>query len=135
MFKKILLLCIVATLSFASFKEVDYVQMQDMIKKGVKVIDIRRIDEFKRFGIIKSAHTLTFFDNQGHYDIPSWMNKFVKIVKNKDEPFILYCAHANRSKVVGNFLDKQVGYKNVYDLKGGIEYGWIDKGLKTVKYK
>jgi len=135
MFKKILLLCLITTLSFASFSEVDYKQLQNMIKKGVKVIDIRRIDEFKRFGIIKSAHTLTFFDDRGNYDISSWMNKFTKIVKSKDESFVLYCAHANRSKVVGDFLSKQVGYKNVYDLKGGIEYGWIDKGLKTVKYK
>jgi rhodanese-related sulfurtransferase len=30
-------------------------------------------------------------------------------------------------------LSNQAGYKNVYDLKGGINYGWIDKGLKTIK--
>jgi rhodanese-related sulfurtransferase len=61
------------------------------------------------------------------------MNEFVKLVKTKETPFVIYCAHANRTKVVGNFLDSQMGYKEVYDLKGGINLGWIKKGLKTVR--
>ena len=137
MFNKIILAMVVfVNIANASFKEIDANELQKMIKeKNVVVIDIRRDDEFKQYGIIKDAKTITFFDQRGKYDVPSWMNEFVKVVKTKDQPFILYCAHANRSKVVGNFLDKQMGYKNVYDLKGGINYGWIDKGLKTVKLK
>jgi rhodanese-related sulfurtransferase len=137
MFKKIILAMIVfVSIANASFREVDYQELQKMVKeKKVVLIDIRRVDEFKQYGIIKDAKTITFFDEQGQYNIPSWMKEFVKVVKTKEQPFILYCAHANRSKVVGNFLDKQLGYKNVYDLKGGINYGWIDKGLKTVEFK
>ena len=37
--------------------------------------------------------------------------------------------------MLGNFLNKQVGYTNVYELEGGINYRWIDKGKKTVEYK
>ena len=137
MFKKIILATIVfVSIANASFREVDEKEFQTMVSKdNIVVIDIRRDDEFKQYGIIKNSKTITFFDERGKYDIPSWMEKFSKLVKTKDQPFILYCAHANRSKVVGNFLDKQLGYKNVYDLKGGINYGWIDKGLKTVKFK
>ena len=137
MFKKIILAMIVfVSIANASFKEVDYKQLQEMMKKdNIVVIDIRRDDEFKQYGIIKGAKTITFFDARGKYDVPAWMKEFVKVVKSKDQPFVLYCAHANRSKVVGNFLSKQLGYKNVYDLKGGINYGWIDKGMKTVKFK
>jgi rhodanese-related sulfurtransferase len=61
------------------------------------------------------------------------MTQFVKIVPTKDTKFILVCAHANRTKVVANFLSKELGYTNVNELDGGINYGWIDKGLKTVK--
>lgn len=135
MFKKIVITILLSTLMFANFSEVDEKQMQKMIKNGVQIIDIRRLEEFKQTGIIKGSHTLTFFDGKGQYNIPAWINKFVKIVKTKEQPFVLYCAHANRTKMVGKFLSEQVGYKNVYDLKGGIAYGWIDKGLKTVKYK
>ena len=137
MFKKIILATIVfVSIANASFREVDEKEFQTMVSKdNIVVIDIRRDDEFKQYGIIKDSKTITFFDGRGKYDVPTWLNEFVKVVKTKDQPFILYCAHANRSKVVGNFLDKQLGYKNVYDLKGGINYGWIDKGLKTVKLK
>ncbi|HIP11252.1 MAG TPA: rhodanese-like domain-containing protein [Arcobacter sp.] len=133
--KILLTLCMIATLSFADFREVDTKELQAMIKKGVQVIDIRRAGEFKQTGIIKGAHMLTFFDNRDKYDVPAWMNEFVKIVKTREQPFVIYCAHANRTKVVGNFLSKDLKYKNVYDLRGGIAYGWIDKGLKTVRIK
>ena len=135
MFKKLVFISLFASSLFADFSEIDEKQMQKMIKNGVEVIDIRRVGEFKQIGIIKGSHTITFFDDNNKYDINKWMGKFTKIVKTKDQPFILYCAHANRTKVVGNFLSKQAGYKNVYDLKGGIAYGWIDKGLKTVRFK
>ena len=120
---------------FAEFATIDTEKMQIFLKnKSAIFIDIRRVDEFKQYGIIENSHKLTFFDNRGEYDIDKWMTKFVKIVKNKEQPFVLICAHANRTKVVGNFLNTQVGYKNVYDLEGGINYGWIDKGFQTIKY-
>jgi len=133
--KKIILTLLFTTLLFGKFTTLSTKQTQDMIKKGVVIIDIRRLDEFKKYGIIKTAHTLTFFDTQGQYNIPAWLKNFTKIIKNKSTPFIIYCAHANRSKVVGKFLSEQLHYQNVYELDGGIIYGWIDKGLKTVKYQ
>ena len=135
MLKKIFFLGVLVSLSFAQFKSIDANTMQQMIKKGVKVIDIRREEEFKALGIIKTAYRLTFFDAQGKYNIQNWMAKFTQIVKTKEQPFIIYCAHANRSKVVGKFLSDQLGYKNVYELDGGIVYGWIDKKLPTVPAK
>jgi len=134
MFKKIVLISLVlATSLFAEFKSIYAVQLQEMMKKGVVVIDIRRADEYKMYGTIKNSHKLTFFDEKGDYNIPKWMDAFTKIVKDKEQPFVLVCAHANRTKVVGKFLDKDEKYKNVYELNGGINYGWIDKGHKTVR--
>ncbi|PIF03967.1 MAG: sulfurtransferase [Arcobacter sp.] len=107
--------------------------VQEEIKKGTVLIDIRREDEWNRYGIIKGSHKLTFFDGFGNYDIDKWMEQFTKIVKSKDQKFILVCAHANRTKTVGGFLSQQLHYTNVYELDGGINYGWLDKGLETVK--
>ncbi len=135
MLKKLLLVVLFCSSVFAKLTAIDEVQLQQMMKKGVVVIDIRRDDEFKKYGIIKGAKMLTFFDEKGKYDIPKWLSKFVQFVKTKQQPFVLYCAHANRTKMVGNFLDQQLKYENVYHLKGGIMYGWIDKGMKTVRVK
>jgi len=117
----------------AGFTTLKTAQVQEALKNGVAVIDIRRPDEWERFGVIKGSHKLTFFDGQGRYDINGWMSEFTKIVTSKDQPFILVCAHANRTKSVGELLGIQLGYKYVQELDGGINYGWIDKGLETVK--
>ena len=120
---------------FADLKEVDNTQLSQMKEKDVVVIDIRTWGEFKEYGIIENAKPITFFDEKGKYDIPKWLNEFSKYVKDKNQTFVIYCAHANRTKMLGNFLNTQLGYQNVYELKGGINYGWIDKGEKTVEFK
>ena len=136
LFKTILLLSFLFTSSLiADFKSLSTSEVEDAIKKDVPIIDIRRMDEYKYYGVIKGSHLLTFFDDKGSYDIAKWMEKFTKIVKSKDQEFILVCAHSNRTKVVAKFLDQQLKYKKVRDLEGGIIYGWIDKGKKTVKIK
>ncbi len=133
MLKNILFVLLLGNILFADFKTMSTQNVQTEIKKGTTVIDIRREDEWKKYGTIEGSHKLTFFDNKGKYDINQWMEQFIKIVKNKEQKFILVCAHANRTKVVGGFLSKQLRYQNAYELDGGINYGWIDKGLKTVK--
>lgn len=116
------------------FRSLDEKQFQEAVKNGIQVIDIRREDEWKTYGLIEGSRKLTFFDGFGRYDLDSWMEKFEKIVRSKDQPFILVCAHAQRTKAVGEMLGLQFGYKYVWELDGGINYGWLDKGLKTVKY-
>ena len=120
---------------FADLKVVNENELTQMQNKNVVVIDIRTLGEWKEYGIIENAKPITFFDEKGNYDITKWLSEFSKYVKDKNQAFVIYCAHANRTKMLGNFLNKQVGYTNVYELEGGINYGWIDKGKKTVEYK
>ena len=132
--KIVFLLLFSISFMFAKFTSVDANDLVKMQKQGIVVIDIRTPQEWKDRGIIKGAKTIEFFKADGSVDFVGFMKKFTKYVKNSKQPFILYCAHANRSKVVGKLFD-QLGIENVYELKGGIEYGWIEKGRKTVKYK
>jgi len=134
MIKKIFLTLVFSTLLFADFSSMNTKQVQEAIKKGIAVIDIRRVDEWRRFGTIQGSHLITFFNERGGYDGTKWLSEFSKIVKTKDQPFILVCAHANRSHVLGKMLFQQLKYTKVYELEGGINYGWIDKGLSTIKY-
>ena len=133
MLKYIYLILLLGNIMQADFTSLSANAVQQEIKEGTVLIDIRREDEWQYYGIIEGSHKLTFFDETGEYDINKWMEQFIKIVKDKNQKFILVCAHANRTKTLGHFLSSELSYKNVYELDGGINYGWIDKGLKTVK--
>lgn len=127
-------LSLLCTLSlFAELKEIDAQTLLTMQKKGIPVIDIRTPQEWQERGIIKGAHKIMFFTPKGGADVPNFMFKLGHLVTDKEKPFIIYCAHANRTKELGKWLSKTLGFKHVLELKGGIEYGWIDKGFKTVK--
>ena len=108
-------------------------ELEQLINENIVLIDVRRENEFHATGIIKNSITLTFFDDLGNYDIEMWMNEFEKYVKSKDQKFVLICAHANRTTVIGNFLIDQ-GYTNVAHLYGGIAL-WFDEGKETLAYK
>ena len=82
--------------------------------------------------IIEGAHKMMFFTPTGQADVASWFFELGLLVKSKKDSIILYCAHANRTKSLCEGLI-QMGFENVYELKGGIENGWIQKGKKTVK--
>lgn len=118
---------------FAGFKTLSTEQVQAAHKAGVAIIDIRRVDEYQQYGIIPGTHKLTFFAKNGQYNTQGWLSQFEQIVSDKEQPFILVCAHANRTKIVGQFLSNKLGYKNVQELSGGIIDGWISKGLATTK--
>ena len=130
------ILALLTSLSLsAGFSDIDTTELKTLQAKGVPVIDIRTPQEWQQTGIIKGAHQMMFFDVQGNAHAQTWLKDLSKVVKDKKTPFILYCAHANRTKAVGNWLVDKLGYTHVYELKGGIEYGWRDLGEKTVKAK
>ena len=131
--KKFLLIAglLTATL-FAEFKTIDAAELEKLQAKGTPVIDIRTPGEWTQTGIIKDAHKMMFFSPEGQPDLAGWFFEIGHLVKNKKEPLIIYCAHANRTKSLAEGLT-QMGFENVYELKGGIENGWIKKGKKTVK--
>ncbi|XPV68914.1 MAG: rhodanese-like domain-containing protein [Halarcobacter sp.] len=104
-----------------------------MIEDNIPMIDIRRAEEWEDTGTIKNAYKLTFFDEYGNHDIPTWLREFEKIVKSKEETFVLICAHANRTRVVGDFLIQQHGYKNVAHLMGGMAL-WCQEN-RDVEFK
>ncbi len=132
--KKLLLLFLLSYSLLAEFKTINEKELIKMQSQGVPVIDIRTPMEWNKRGVIQGAIPIMFFTPDGGADVPNFMFKLGSIIKSKDKPFIIYCAHANRTKKLGEWLNK-LGFKKVYELDGGIEYGWIKKGLKTVPYK
>ncbi len=131
--KKILLVLGFLSVSlFAGFKTIDAGAFTKLQTKGYPVIDIRTPSEWKETGIIEGSHKMMFFTPQGDVDLAEWFFNLGLLVKDKKEPILIYCAHANRTKVLGQGL-VDMGFKNVYELEGGIEHGWMKLGKKTVK--
>ena len=131
--KKLLLVAgLLSTVLFADFKTVDVAEFEKLQAKGYPVIDIRTPGEWKETGIIEGAHKMMFFTPNGQPDLAGWFFELGHLVKDKKEPILIYCAHANRSKSLGQGLT-QMGFEHVYELKDGIENGWIKAGKKTVK--
>jgi len=129
--KKIILSLLIGVISlFADFKSIDYKDIATKLGKDTVIIDIRTPREWAQTGIIPGSKKIMFFDEHRKYDTAKWLKEFSKYVKDKNQPFVLVCRTASRTKAVGRFLEQQ-GYKHIYDLKGGITYGYIMQGYKT----
>ena len=104
------------TFLFADLRHIDV--DKEIVKSGIKIIDIRTEPEWRETGLVENAIPITFFDEQGRYDAQAFVNELNKHVK-KDREFALICRTGNRTVAVSEFLSKQ-GYK-VVNLKGGIK--------------
>ncbi|ATB69881.1 rhodanese-like domain-containing protein [Sulfurospirillum diekertiae] len=129
MSKILLLIALFTTFLFAELRHVDV--SEEVVKSGIKIIDIRTMPEWKETGMVKDAIPLTFFDEQGRYDADSFMKELDKYV-SKDKEFAVICRTGSRSAAVTELLSKQ-GYK-VVNLKGGIK-SLMRKGYTPIAYK
>jgi rhodanese-related sulfurtransferase len=102
---------------------------------GVPIIDVRTEGEWYQTGILKDAHTLTFFDEMGQYDVDSFLEGLHKIIgEDKEAKFLLICRTGSRTGQIAGFLF-QNGYKNVVNLAGGIYYVMQQNSFEIVPYQ
>ncbi|MGB5918562.1 rhodanese-like domain-containing protein [Arcobacter sp.] len=127
-----LALVFLAIFAFGDFKGLSPKMLQNKIDKNIILIDIRTPPEWEELGIVPTSKKIMFFDEKGKYDVQSWLNQFSKYVKDKNQPFVLICRSGNRTSLVGEFLSKQMGYKNVFHLEHGIK-SWIKENRKIEK--
>ncbi len=129
--KKIFLILIVSVVSlFAEVK--DAFPSLELMNSKTKIIDIRTPGEWRETGLLKGAIPITFFDEQGNYDVDAFLKKLNTYVKPGEE-FALICRTGSRTRMVSNFLDTKMGY-HVINLKGGILYA-IGEKLPIEPYK
>lgn len=101
-----------------------------VVKSGITVVDIRTKPEWADTGIVKGAVLLTFFDEQGRYDVDAFLKELDKHV-SKDKEFALICRTGSRTSAVSDLLSKQ-GYK-VVNLRGGMKL-LLQKGYTPTPY-
>lgn len=125
----VLLLC--ANTTFANEVQLlNNQELKQLMQRGVAVIDVRSATEWRETGVVESSHLIRFYDEQGKYDLNTWLAEVDKIA-NTDDPVILICHSGGRSKQLANYLRKKAGYKEVYNVKRGIAY-WIKQNNPVV---
>ena len=96
-------------------KEISYKNLKELMKnKTVYLIDVRSNQEYEE-GHLDGAINISM------YNIEKEISNYVK---NKNDLIILYCSSGGRSREAKKTLEN-LGYQNVYNLKGGIDTVWI----------
>ena len=132
MFKKysmMLALFLCTSVAQAELEHITVQQLTVLMKQGVTVIDIRTPEEWQQTGIVEGSYPIMFFDQEAKPHIEEWMQQTQGLIDPEDA-VILICRSGNRTTSVGNFLSKQLGFKKVYSVKGGIT-SWLKAGHKT----
>lgn len=107
------------------FSELDNRGLAEMLAKGVKVVDIRRPEEWHQTGVVEGSHLITAFDQYGRVE-PGFPAEFQALVA-KDEPVVLICRTGSRTATLARALSEQLQYQNVYNVTDGITR-WIAEG-------
>ena len=116
----------------ATLSEVSATDVLAQQAKGTLIIDIRREDEWRDTGVIKDAHLITAFQNNGGLH-PEFQDKFFSLVPDPDTPVLIYCRSAGRSRMLGHALIDQLGFTHVSHLTGGMN-SWLENGFETQEY-
>ncbi len=113
-------LLIVFFLSLYSYSQpysINYNEYLELSKKNkFKLIDVRTVDEFN-LNRLPNSINIDFYDSV-------FLERFEKF--NEEDNILLYCRSGRRSLIGAEILVKN-GYKNIYDLKGGVIS--IDKSI------
>lgn len=106
------------------YRNIESEELENMLSRGVKIVDIRRPDEWEKTGTVKQSKRLTAFDGKGRF-VPGFSRSFRKFFKPDDE-IILICRTGNRSAILAYILTKKSEYHKIYNVKDGISK-WIEE--------
>lgn len=91
-----------------SIKIVEKEEFQHLLNQDIQLIDVRTPNEFFN-GTIGKAQNINF-------NSPLFKEQVLKLNKNK--PVVVFCHAGGRSAKASLMLDS-LGFKEVYDLRGG----------------
>lgn len=89
-----------------------------LLSQNMPVIDIRTPGEWKETGLLKGAIPIMFFDENGGYNVETFM-KALNAHVDTSKPYALICRTGSRTSMVANFLAKTYGH-TVINLQGGM---------------
>ena len=114
----------------ARYSNIDNLKLKELLGRGVKIVDIRRQDEWNTTGVIKGSHKVTAFDKKGAFN-QVFISQMMTATSPEEEVIII-CRSGNRSTVISKFLTGQRGFEKVYNVTDGISK-WIKDGFPVSK--
>lgn len=112
------------------YKNVNLSELEDLIKRGVKVVDVRTQEEWNETGVIKGAEKLPFV-LPGVGINPDFMVEMQKLAQPGDE-IALICRSGNRSTAAAEMLSNYAGFTKIYNATPGM-MGWVNDNREVVK--
>lgn len=108
--KKLFILLIIfsCTKNFSTVEKVEKEKFKQLIENDYVLIDVRTPEEFFR-GHIENALNFDF-------NSPEFNNQITRL--NKEQTFLIYCSAGGRSSKASSLMES-LGFKKVYELKGG----------------
>ncbi len=106
------------------FVSISNSQLATRLESGIKLIDIRRPEEWQQTGVVDGSIKSTAFDSEGRF-LKSFMEMLEKTVQ-PDEEFALICRTGNRTATLSNWLVTRGGYRNILNVQDGIT-SWIEE--------
>ena len=103
-------------------KNIPYISVQElaMAKTKAIILDARELKEYKVSHLKESVYV-----GYTDFTLDSIKNK----IPNKNEVIVVYCSLGIRSEAIADKL-KKAGYKNVFNLYGGI-FEWKNNNFKV----
>ena len=106
-------------------------ELNNLIEKEIKIIDVRTLNEWKSTGIIKGSFLISLLNKDKKFVFKDWYEMFNnKFGSNKSIIFI--CASGVRSNYISNLVKQKKPDLIIYNLRKGINY-WIRSGNKIQK--
>ena len=106
---------------------------KELLDSKIPIVDIRTPAEWKETGLLKGAIPIMFFDQNGKYDIQTFLKELNAKVDTKKE-FAIICHTGKRTSMIAPWMSQKLGYK-VINLQGGMDYATRGLKLPTVPYK
>ena len=98
------------TREMANINQITYEELLERLRGGGILLDVRTKQEFME-GHLNGAIVIPYYEIS---------KRIENIIPNKEQEIIVYCKNGGRGVTAIETLNK-LGYKNVYNLKGGIE--------------
>ena len=114
----------------AKYSNINNIELKLLLDRGVKIVDIRRQEEWVATGIIKGSQKVTAFNENG--DFIKIFVQSMMAAASPEEEVILICRSGNRTVAIAKFLTEQRGFKKVYNVTNGISK-WIKDGFPVIK--
>lgn len=100
------------------YTNVDAATVQDLLDRGVAVVDIRTPQEWRDTGTIPGSHRIMAFTPQRQIN-PDFLKDLQAVATPQDE-VVVVCRTGSRSRVISEALVKQAGYEHVYNAEHGM---------------